>query len=130
MPSVALSDTSGANITDDWNATPGARGCTPQAFSLRDQLAELHELGAEKVFGVSTQNSLHQAEAQAPLHLSDEALRFPKALKLPTFEWQDRKLLEGLAFAVEDTNIIHPTVPLLSPDPAAKEVVKWLAPRK
>jgi peroxiredoxin len=159
MPSVALSDTSGhevdvstlsgltivfcyprtgapgENITDDWNAIPGARGCTPQACSFRDELAELRDLGVKNVFGVSTQDTPYQAEARARLQLpyellSDESLKFAEALKLPTFEWQDRTLIKRLALAVKDTKIIHVWYPIFPPDSNAKEVAKWLALEK
>jgi peroxiredoxin len=125
----------GENITDEWNAIPGARGCTQQACSFRDQLAELRELGVKNVFGVSTQDSPYQAEAKARLHspyepLSDGDLRLAKALKLPTFQWQDRTLIRRLALAVEDTKIIHVWYPVFPPDSNAQEVVKWLALKK
>jgi peroxiredoxin len=125
----------GETITDDWNAIPGARGCTPQACSFRDELAELRQLGVKNVFGVSTQDTPYQAEAKARLHLpyellSDEKLDFVKTLKLPTFEWQGKTLIKRLALAVEDTKIIHVWYPVFPPDSNAKEVVKWLALRK
>jgi peroxiredoxin len=159
MPSVTLFDTSGQtvdvaslsgltivfcyprtgapgeSITDDWNAIPGARGCTPQACSFRDQLTELRELGVKNVFGLSTQDTPYQAEAKARLHLpyellSDAELVFAKALKLPTFEWQGRKLIKRLALAIEDAKIIHVWYPVFPPDSNANEVVKWLALKK
>lgn len=159
MPSVALPDTSGhlvdiaalsgltilfcyprtgapgETIGDDWNAIPGARGCTPQACSFRDELAELHELGVNNVFGLSTQDTPYQAEARARLHLpyellSDEKLTFAHALKLPTFEWQEKTLIKRLALAVEDAKIIHVWYPVFPPDSNAKEVKKWLALKK
>jgi peroxiredoxin len=159
MPSVSLPDTSGNTvdvaslsgltilfcyprtgapgeaITDDWNAIPGARGCTPQACSFRDELAELRQLGVKNVFGLSTQDTPYQAEAKARLHLpyellSDENLAFAKALKLPTFKWQDKTLIKRLALAIEGAKIIHVWYPVFPPDSNAKEVVKWLALKK
>jgi peroxiredoxin len=159
MPSVVLPDTSGKSvdvakltgltilfcyprtgapgetITDDWNAIPGARGCTPQACSFRDELAELRKHGVKNVFGLSTQESPYQAEAKDRLHLryellSDENLTFAKALRLPIFEWQGKTLVKRLALAVEDAKIIHVWYPVFPPDSNAKEVVKWLASKK
>jgi peroxiredoxin len=130
MPSISLSDTSGnmidvaslsgltilfcyprtgapgENIGDDWNSIPGARGCTPQACSFRDQLAELHDHGITNIFGLSTQDTPYQAEAKARLHLtyellSDERLALAKALDLPTFDWQGKTLIKRLALAIE-----------------------------
>jgi peroxiredoxin len=125
----------GESIGDDWNSIPGARGCTPQACSFRDQLAELHDHGVKNVFGVSTQDTPYQAEAKARLHLtyellSDERLVFVKALRLPTFEWDGKTLIKRLAIAIEDAKIIHVWYPVFPPDSNAKEVVKWLALRK
>jgi peroxiredoxin len=159
MPSVLLPDTSGQTvdvaslsgltilfcyprtgapgetITDDWNSIPGARGCTPQACSFRNELAELQKLGVKHVFGVSTQDSPYQAEAKERLHLpyellSDEKLTLAKTLKLPTFEWHGKTLTKRLALAIEDTKIIHVWYPVFPPDSNAKEVIEWLAFRK
>ena len=47
-----------------WDAIPGARGCTPQSCSFRDHFAELKDLGAAAVFGLSTQDSAYQREAR------------------------------------------------------------------
>ncbi|KAF2820299.1 thioredoxin-like protein [Ophiobolus disseminans] len=122
----------GETITDDWNSIPGARGCSPQACSFRDELAELQKLGVKNVFGVSTQDTPYQTEARQRLHLpyellSDENLTLTKALGLPTFEWQDKTLIKRLALVVEDTKIIHVFYPVFPPDLSAKEVAKWLA---
>ena len=39
-----------------WNAIPGARGCTPEACSFRDELARFPAIGV-RVFGLSTQDT-------------------------------------------------------------------------
>ena len=125
----------GETITEDWNAIPGARGCTPQACSFRDEIGELHKLGVEHVFGVSAQDSAYQKEAKERLHLpyellSDEHLEFQKALNLPTFDWQDKTLIRRLALAVKDARIVKVWYPVFPPDRNAKEVVEWLAINK
>jgi peroxiredoxin len=125
----------GETITDDWNSIPGARGCTPQACSFRNELAELQKLGVKNVFGVSTQDSPYQAEAKERLHLpyellSDEKLTFAKALNLPAFEWHGKMLTKRLALAIDDAEIIHVWYPVFPPDSNAKEVIEWLALRK
>ena len=122
-------------ITEDWNAIPGARGCTPQACSFRDEMADLRELGVEHVFGISTQDTLYQKEAKDRLHLpyellSDEHLEFANALQLPTLEWQDKTLLKRLALAIKDARIIKAWYPVFPPDRSAKDVVEWLAIKK
>lgn len=125
----------GETITDDWNAIPGARGCTPQACSFRDQIAELRKLGVDHVFGVSTQDSTYQAEARERLHLpyellSDEHLTFARALQLPTFEWKQTTLIKRLALAIVDGKITHVWFPVFPPDSNAQVVVDWLKAKK
>ena len=39
-----------------WNAIPGARGCTPEACSFRDEQARFAAIGV-RVFGLSTQDT-------------------------------------------------------------------------
>lgn len=124
----------GETITSEWNSIPGARGCTPQACSFRDEFAEL-QLFVSHVFGVSTQDTPYQAEIKERVHLpyellSDEHLEFAKALKLPTFEWEQKTLIKRLALAIKDGTIIHVWYPVFPPDSNAKEVVKWLASGK
>lgn len=119
-------------IPDEWNIIPGARGCTPQACSFRDEMGELRKLGVNTIFGVSTQNTPYQKEVKSRVHLpyellSDANLRFTKALELPTFEWQGKRLIKRLALAIEDGNIIRVWYPVFPPDTNAKEVVAWLA---
>lgn len=121
----------GETITDDWNAVPGARGCTPQTCSFRDELAELRKLGVASVFGVSTRDTPYQAEAKKRLHLpyellSDEDLKLVNALGLPTFEWHGKKLDKRCALAIECAKII----PVSPPYSNAKEVARWLAAKK
>lgn len=66
-------------------------GCSPQACSYRDRYVELVKLGAAAVYGISTQSTDYQAEAQQRLHLpfpllSDSELQLTQALNLPTFK--------------------------------------------
>src|ERR1043166_7805284 len=42
-------------VPAEWDAIPGARGCTPESCGFRDHFQELKKLGAD-VFGVSTQD--------------------------------------------------------------------------
>ncbi|RDB18141.1 Peroxiredoxin DOT5 [Hypsizygus marmoreus] len=121
----------GENVPEAWNMIPGARGCSPQACSFRDTSAELHSLGVKHIFGLSTQDTPYQAEAKERLHLpydllSDEKLEWVQALKLPTFEWEGRKLVKRLAIAIEDGKIIKTWYPIFPPDQSAHEVIAWL----
>ncbi|KAJ4366448.1 hypothetical protein N0V83_008084 [Neocucurbitaria cava] len=125
----------GETIGDDWNSIPGARGCTPQACSFRDELAELRKLGVKNVFGVSAQDTSYQAEAKARLHLpyellSDEHLELAKALRLPTFEWKGTTLIKRLALASENGTVVKVWYPIFPPDANAREVIEWLGTRE
>ena len=75
-------------LPEGWDEIPGARGCTPQSCAFRDHHADLLAAGAERVFGLSTQDTDYQREAAERLHLpfpllSDAALRLTTALRLP-----------------------------------------------
>jgi peroxiredoxin len=120
----------GEVIPDDWNMTPGARGCTPQSCGFRDHHAELAQLGA-RVFGVSTQDTAYQREVvdrlQLPFPLlSDASLAFAEALSLPTFVYQQRTLIRRLTLIVRDGVIEHVFYPVFPPDANAAEVAAWL----
>jgi peroxiredoxin len=71
--------------SDEWDAIPGARGCTPQSCGFRDHYSEIRSLGAS-VFGLSTQTTDYQREAVERLRLpfpllSDSDLAFTDALR-------------------------------------------------
>ncbi len=120
----------GTPLPEGWDFIPGARGCTPQSCSFRDHHSELGDLGAT-VFGLSTQTSDYQREMAERLHLpfevlSDLELRFARALRLPTFEVEGRRLIKRLTFVVRDGVIEHVFYPVFPPDASAAEIVAWL----
>ena len=122
-------------ITDDWNAIPGARGCTPQACSFRDASDELASLGVQRVFGVSTQDTEYQREIKNRVHLqyellSDERGELREALRLPTFEWKGTKLIKRMSLIIDNGKIIKVFYPVFPPDGSAEEVLKWLRSQK
>jgi len=45
-----------------WDEIPGARGCTPQSCSFRDNFSELKKLNIENIFGLSSQTTKYQKE--------------------------------------------------------------------
>ncbi|MGO9673177.1 MAG: peroxiredoxin [Methylocella sp.] len=121
-PSVAL--------PEGWDLIPGARGCTPQSCGFRDHASELAQLGAA-VFGLSTQSTEYQREMADRLHLpfevlSDAALAFTTALRLPTFEMEGRRLIKRLTLIIRDGAIEHVLYPVFPPDESAAEAVRWL----
>ncbi len=113
-----------------WDEIPGARGCTPQACAFRDHYQELQALGAQ-VFGLSTQDTAYQQEAVARLHLpfellSDAQLRFARALRLPTFEFDSMTLIKRLTLIVRDGRIEKVFYPVFPPNKNPEEVIGWL----
>lgn len=117
-------------LVDDWDAIPGARGCTPESCSFRDHHASLTELGV-RVLGLSTQDSAYQREAVERLHLpfpllSDERHELADALSLPTFDVAGLRLLRRLTMLVRDGQVEHVWYPVFPPDAHAAEVVTWL----
>ena len=90
----------GVALPEGWDEIPGARGCTPQSCGFRDHHAELTRLGVAHLYGLSTQDTAYQQEAATRLHLpfallSDEQLKFTKALDLPTFVTSGMTLAEA-----------------------------------
>ncbi|MET7639437.1 peroxiredoxin [Streptomyces sp. NPDC005438] len=115
----------------EWNAIPGARGCTPQACAFRDHHQELLAAGAEGVYGLSSQDVEYQREVVERLHLpfpllSDPDLRLARQLRLPTFEARGQRLFRRLTLLVRDGRIEHVWYPVFPPDQHPRQVVDWL----
>jgi peroxiredoxin len=114
----------------DWNAIPGARGCTPQSCGFRDHHRELAALDAE-VYGLSTQTTDYQREMAERLHLpfevlSDADFALVEALRLPTFEAGGMRLVKRLTLIVRDGRIEHVLYPVFPPDRSADQTLGWL----
>lgn len=119
-----------APLPDEWDQIPGARGCTPQACSIRDSFSTLIELGVT-TFGISTQSSDDQQEAVNRLHLpyillSDYQYHFIDALKLPTFTWQNQRLNKRLTILALNGKIRHVFYPVFPPNQHIHQVIQWL----
>jgi peroxiredoxin len=118
-------------LVPDWDAIPGARGCTPESCAFRDHFEDLRAAGAATVFGLSTQGSDYQREVADRLHLpfallSDSDLELTKALRLPTFDAAGQTLLKRFTLVVADARIEHVFYPVFPPDEHAQEVLDWL----
>lgn len=116
-----------------WDATPGARGCTPQACSYRDHHAELRELGF-RVYGASTQHTGYQREVVERLHLpfeilSDERLELASALRLPTFQVAGQTLIRRLTLVGGAAGVERCFHPVYPPDADAANVIAWIRGR-
>lgn len=114
-----------------WDAIPGARGCTPQSCSFRDHAEELRRLGVARLFGLSTQETAYQAEMSERLQLpfpvlSDAALAFATAARLPLMEVAGMTLLKRLTLVIDDGRVTKVFYPVFPPDRSAEDVVEWL----
>jgi peroxiredoxin len=122
----------------EWDAIPGARGCTPQSCGFRDLHREFVGRGVT-VFGVSTQETGYQREFVERNHvpfelLSDAGLRLTRALRLPTFEYPVERggpttLIKRMAWYVERGRIEKIWYPVFPPDRNAETVLEWLRAR-
>lgn len=118
---------------DEWNAIPGARGCTPQSCAYRDRNDALTKLGAQ-VFGLSTQTSEYQSEMVHRLHLpfevlSDHDLRLTKALRLPTFQFGGQTMTKRCTLLISKNMIEGCFYPVFPPDADAEKTLDWLRGR-
>lgn len=118
--------------SDGWDAIPGARGCSPQSCAFRDHFDELRQLGVNRLYGLSTQDTAYQQEAADRLHLpfpllSDEQLEFARALSLPTFEADGMRLLKRCTLIVDDGRVAHMFYPVFPPDRNASDAIAWLS---
>ena len=126
----------------DWDAIPGARGCTPQGCGYRDLRAEFDALGV-RVLGLSTQTTEFQREFAERTHLpfpilSDAGLGLVRLLRLPTFEYDvaavggggPDTLIRRMAWFIESGVISHVWYPVFPPDRNAEVVLSWLKSRR
>lgn len=117
----------------EWNAIPGARGCTPQSCGYRDHSEALARLGA-RVFGLSTQTSDYQREMVERLHLpfevlSDRELKCTKALRLPAFEFAGETMTKRCTLLIARSRIEEVFYPVFPPDGDAEKTLAWLKGR-
>jgi peroxiredoxin len=127
QPNVAL--------PEGWNEIPGARGCTPQSCSFRDNFSELKKLNIKNIFGLSSQTTKYQKEMSERLHLpypilSDEKLVFANALKLPTFKVDNMSLIKRITLIINNNKIIKYFYPVFPPDQNVNDVIFWLRKSK
>ena len=113
-----------------WDAIPGARGCTPQAYSYGDHHAQLVQHGAH-VFGVSTQHTEYQREVVDRLHLpfellSDSELELALALQLPTFSVAGQTLIKRLTLVGREGRIDKCFYPVFPPNADAENVLNYI----
>ncbi|GAA2587767.1 redoxin family protein [Actinomadura fulvescens] len=123
-----------ADIPQGWNEIPGARGCSQEACSFRDNLAELRECGIDRVIALSSDRAEYQQALVRRLHLPYPLLSDPdhylsRTLDLPTFEANGTTLYKRITLVMRGATIEHAFYPIFPPDTHAQEVVKWLRER-
>jgi peroxiredoxin len=116
----------GVALPEGWDDIPGARGCTPQACSYRDNYDELKK-HVDNLFGLSVQSSEYQKELRDRVELpyeilSDLDFKLATSLNLPTFEANSMKLLKRLTLIIKDGVIIKKHYPVF---PSNKDV-NWV----
>ncbi len=125
----------GIDLPKGWDAIPGARGCSAEACDFRDHHQELREAGADRVFGLSSQDPGYQAELVERLQLpfvmlSDKEFGLAGALRLPTFGSPGHeRLYSRLTLIIDDDTIEHAFYPVFPPNRHAQQVLDWLRAR-
>lgn len=121
----------GEDIPVGWNDIPGARGCSNEACSFRDNLVALERLGIEQVIALSSDPTEYQQAVVRRFHLpyimlTDPELSLAAAVRLPTFQALGKTLYKRLTLVVRGRTIEHCFYPIFPPDTHAAEVVDWL----
>lgn len=120
---------------DGWDQIQGARGCTPQTREFAAHYDAIRDAGAERVFGLSTQENAYQAEMKERLHvpfeiLSDAGLELADALGLPTFKAGGMTLLTRLTMFIQDGRIEKVLYPVEIPAQNPADVLAYLRRRR
>ncbi len=113
-----------------WNELPGARGCTPQTCSYRDNHSTLVDLNIT-TYGASSQPLEEQKEAYIRLNLpyellNDSSFALTTKLNLPTFEHQGLELIKRLTIIIIDGQIKKVFYPVFPPNKNVKDVITWV----
>jgi peroxiredoxin/DNA-binding transcriptional MerR regulator len=130
----------GVDVPRGWDEIPGARGCSQEACSFRDNLDQLHAAGVDKVLALSSDRAEYQQDLVTRLHLpyqllSDPQLQVADTLGLPTFTTealpgpgpgQPQRLYKRLTMLLHGPRIEHVFYPVFPPDRHADEVLNWV----
>jgi peroxiredoxin len=121
-------------LLEQWTAIPGARGCTPEACSFRDELAAFGAVGAQ-VLGLSSLSVERQRDAVRQLHLpypllSDTQMLLAEQLGLPTFQFRGEQYYRRLTLIIDDGVLRAALYPVLPPAQGAQQALRWLSARQ
>ena len=121
----------GDELLGEWTLVPGARGCTSEACSFRDGVAEFEARGAQ-VVGLSSETSSVQKRHRDELHLpypllSDAELRLSGEPGLPVFDFHGVRYFKRTTLIVDGPVIEAALYPVFPPEDAAAQALDWLA---
>ena len=117
-------------LPDNWNNIPGAKGCTIQTCSFRDNYDEIISLNAVPI-GISSQSVDYNKEMTSRLKvpydvLSDEKLELSNELNIPTFLVDSKIFIRRITLIVEKKIIKKVFYPINDISKHIEEVLKWL----
>ena len=117
-------------LPDNWNNIPGAKGCTIQTCSFRDNYDEIISLNAVPI-GISSQSVDDNKEMTNRLKvpydvLSDDKLQLSNELNIPTFSVGSKIFLKRITLIVEKKIIKKVFYPINDINKHIEEVLKWL----
>ena len=117
-------------LPDNWNNIPGAKGCTIQTCSFRDNYDEIISLNAVPI-GISSQSIDYNKEMTSRLKvpydvLSDEKLELSNELNIPTFLADSKIFIRRITLIVEKKIIKKVFYPINDISKHIEEVLKWL----
>ena len=127
-----LSGRPGVDLPEGWDSIPGARGCSTEACDFRDHFADLRGAGAERVYGLSSQDPGYQAKLVDRLRLpftmlSDQDFALGDAMGLPVFAAPGHeRLYARLTLVIRDGAIEHVFYPIFPPNTHGQQVLEWL----
>ena len=118
------------SLPKDWNLIPGAKGCTSQTCSFRDNYDEIISLNTVPI-GVSTQSIEDLKEMTTRLSvpfdiLSDADLKLKNLLNLPTFSIKEKIYIKRLTLVIEKNLIKKVFYPIFPPENHINELIEWL----
>ncbi len=114
----------------NWNNIPGAKGCTIQTCSFRDNYDEIISLNAVPI-GISTQHVFENKEMTNRLKvpydvLSDDKLELSNELNIPTFSVSSKIFFKRITLIVEKKIIKKVFYPIININNHIEEVLRWL----
>jgi peroxiredoxin len=120
----------GTDPIPDWDAIPGAPGCTVQALSFRQEAERFTALGYG-VVGLSAQSTAEQAEFKQRVNLpflllSDPLLTLHDQLGLPTFSAHGRTFFKRMVLVIKAGKVTDLAYPVFPPDNAAHRALEMI----